>query len=129
MDEEDTLPPHGQHHDRRAASEPEMERRRVVDQQFAAIVKRLDEGDTTMRMQAQATLGLQRQVGEIQGALTVNTAMTKENNEVVIEVRDILTTFKALIKFAGWTGKFAKWAGGIAVAVGSAYATWKGFFK
>jgi hypothetical protein len=72
-----------------------------------------------MRMQAQATVGLQHQMGELTNNLAENTAMTKANNDVVTEVRDILTTFKTL-------GKFAKWISGIGAAILGLFAAWKG---
>lgn len=106
--------------------QPEVERRRAIDDQFADIKKRLDDGDITMRMNAQATVGLQQQVGEISGALAENTAMTKANNEVVTEVRNILTTFTTLGKFAKWTSRIAAAVGAALAAVIGAIAAWKG---
>lgn len=101
---------------------PEEERRRVVDQQFAMIVKRLDDGERTMDSQAQATLALHVQVGAMQRELTENTTATKHSAETIIEVKNILTTFKTL-------GTFAKWISGIFAAIVTAWAAWKGFAK
>jgi hypothetical protein len=56
---------------------------------------------------------------DMQRKLDENTIITAGTANTVNEIRDILTTFKTL-------GKFAKWAGTIAAAVGGAWAAVKG---
>ncbi len=70
--------------------------------------------------------GLKSKVADIETGLAANTAMTvevkkdiAENTKVTTEVRDILTTFKMV-------GKFAKWLGAIVAAVATAIAAVKG---
>lgn len=97
----------------------ENERRRVVDQQFAEIQKRLEDGERSMKTQAEATLNLQGQMTDMRDELNENTVATKASAETITEVKNILTTFKTL-------GTFAKWASTIAAAILGAIAAWKG---
>lgn len=94
---------------------PEMERRRVVDQQFADIRAKFTAIEGNMALQADATLGLQTDVTELKTEMKVNTAVTTE-------VRDILTTFKTL-------GTFAKWISSIGAAILGLIAAWRGIAK
>lgn len=55
----------------------------------------------------------------MQRSLDENTQITTQMKGTVDDVRDILTSFKML-------GKFAKWAGGIVAALATAWAAVKG---
>lgn len=94
---------------------PEIERRRVVDQQFANIRAKFNAIEGNMALQADATLGVQTDVTELKTEMKANTVVTTE-------VRDILTTFKTL-------GTFAKWASSIGAAIIGLIAAIKGLWK
>lgn len=94
---------------------PEIERRRVVDQEFANIRAKFVALDGNMALQADATLGVQTDVTELKRDMKANTVVTTE-------VRDILTTFKTL-------GTFAKWSSSIGAAIIGLVAAWKGLWK
>ena len=115
MSAEDTLPPHGQHENRRAVSQPEIDRRRAVDEKFDEIARKFTALEGSMATQAEATVSLQTDVGELKTEMKANTAVTTE-------VRDILTTFRTL-------GTFAKWISSIGAAILGLVAAWKGFSK
>ncbi len=63
--------------------------------------------------------GLVGDVAGLKSDMAANTAKTTEAADTIKEVRDILTTFKLV-------GKFAKWLGGIVAAVAGAWAAVKG---
>lgn len=72
-----------------------------TEQRLAAIEARLARGDARM--------------GRIETSIESNTAAT-------LEVRDLLGTFKAGMRFLGWLGNGFKWLGALAAAIAAIWS-------
>ncbi len=91
--------------------QPEVERRRAIDEQFTQIRDRFEMMDNKLQGQVERTVLLDEKV-------TVGLAQLAENTKVTTEVRDLLITGRTM-------GKLVKWVTGIAASIIAAYAAWK----
>jgi len=100
-------------------NQPEVERRRVIDDQFEKIRERFELMDNKMQGQVERTVVLHEQVQSLDEKVSTGLQQLAENTKVTTEVRDLLVTGKTM-------GKLVKWVSGIAASVIAAYAAWRG---
>ena len=53
----------------------------------------------------------------LRNEIAANTRITVENSSTLQDVKEIVEMGRAMFKFFGWVGRFAKWVGGIAGAI------------
>lgn len=80
-----------------------------------SILRRLNEGDNRFE--------------QLQHTMLENTRITQENSETLKDVREIVVMGRSLFRMAGWIGSAVKWAAGLVLAVGGAYAVIEKWFK
>lgn len=61
-------------------------------------------------------------------ALEENTRMTREGNELLAEIRDVVVSGKALFRVGAWLGRAVKWAGAVAMGVLGIWYAWKAMY-
>lgn len=83
------------------------ERQRRVEDQLVVVSQRLDRGD--------------HKFDEMRDEVTKLKAEMQVNTEVTMEIRDIVTSFRTL-------SRFAKWVGGMAITATAVYHAWSNFW-
>ena len=93
--------------------------RKEVADSFLRANKRIDKIESVMDANAES---VNQRLDTVETALCDNTKTTNQTQQNTAELVEIFQAAKGGFKVMGWLGQAAKWAGGIAIAVG---ALWK----
>lgn len=81
-----------------------------------------NDGGMADRLQA-----IERQMAFHAECLEKNSKDTEKIKEDTREIRELMELGRTAFKLLDYTGRALKWIGGIAAAIGGAYAAWKNF--